>query len=381
MDFQLTEEQQMMKEMAHKFADNRVKPGAAERDRTHEFPVNILKECAELGFMGVTVPEEWGGAGMDYLSYAIMMEEISRACASTGVILSVNNSLVCDPLMKFGTDAQKEKYVKPLAMGEKLGCFALTEPGAGSDAGATKTTAVKNGDHYIINGTKIFITCATHADVCIMFAVTDKSAGHHGISAFIVEKDFEGYNLGTVEDKLGINASGTAELYFEDMKVPAENLLGEEGQGYKIALATLDGARIGIAAQGVGVAQAVLDESVKYAKERVQFGKPIAANQAIQWFLADMATELEAARLLTYKGADCKQQGGRCNKITSMANVFAAETAMKAATKGVQIFGGYGYMKEYPMERFFRDAKILEIYEGTSEVQRIVISASLMKEY
>ncbi len=381
MDFQLTEEQQMMKEMAHKFADNRVKPGAAERDRTHEFPVDILKECAELGFMGVAVPEEWGGAGMDYLSYAIMMEEISRACASTGVILSVNNSLVCDPLMKFGTDAQKEKYLKPLAMGEKLGCFALTEPGAGSDAGATKTSAVKDGDHYIINGTKIFITCATHADVCIMFASTDKSAGHHGISAFIVEKDFEGFHLGTIEDKLGINASGTAELYFEDMKVPAENLLGEEGQGYKIALATLDGARIGIAAQGVGVAQAALDESVKYAKERVQFGKPIAANQAIQWFLADMATEIEAARLLTYKGADCKQHGGRCNKITSMAKVFAAETAMKAATKGVQIFGGYGYMKEYPMERLFRDAKILEIYEGTSEVQRIVISASLLKEY
>ena len=381
MDFQLTEEQQMMKEMAHKFADNRVKPGAAERDRTHEFPVDILKECAELGFMGVAVPEEWGGAGMDYLSYAIMMEEISRACASTGVILSVNNSLVCDPLMKFGTDAQKEKYLKPLAMGEKLGCFALTEPGAGSDAGATKTSAVKDGDHYIINGTKIFITCATHADVCIMFASTDKSAGHHGISAFIVEKAFEGFHLGTIEDKLGINASGTAELYFEDMKVPAENLLGEEGQGYKIALATLDGARIGIAAQGVGVAQAALDESVKYAKERVQFGKPIAANQAIQWFLADMATEIEAARLLTYKGADCKQHGGRCNKITSMAKVFAAETAMKAATKGVQIFGGYGYMKEYPMERLFRDAKILEIYEGTSEVQRIVISASLLKEY
>ncbi len=381
MDFQLTEEQQMMKEMAHKFADNRVKPGAAERDRTHEFPVDILKECAELGFMGVVVPEKWGGAGMDYLSYAIMMEEISRACASTGVILSVNNSLVCDPLMKFGTDAQKEKYLKPLAMGEKLGCFALTEPGAGSDAGATKTTAVKEGDYYIINGSKIFITCATHADICIMFAVTDKSAGHHGISAFIVEKDFEGYHLGTVEDKLGINASGTAELYFEDMKVPVENLLGEEGQGYKIALATLDGARIGIAAQGVGVAQAALDESVRYAKERVQFGKPIAANQAIQWFLADMATEIEAARLLTYKGADCKQQGGRCNKITSMAKVFAAETAMKAATKGVQIFGGYGYMKEYPMERLFRDAKILEIYEGTSEIQRIVISASLLKEY
>jgi butyryl-CoA dehydrogenase len=381
MDFQLTEEQQMMKEMAHKFADNRVKPGAAERDRTHEFPVDILKECADLGFMGVVVPDEWGGAGMDYLSYAIMMEEISRACASTGVILSVNNSLVCDPLMKFGTEAQKEKYLRPLAMGKKLGCFALTEPGAGSDAGASKTTAVKDGDHYIINGTKIFITNATHADVCIMFAVTNKEDKHKGISAFIVEKDFEGYNLGTVEDKLGINSSGTAELYFEDMKVPAENLLGEEGQGYKIALATLDGARIGIAAQGVGVAQAALDESVKYAKERVQFGKPISANQAIQWFLADMATEIEAARLLTYKGADCKQTGGRCNKITSMAKVFAAETAMKAATKGVQIFGGYGYMKEYPMERLFRDAKILEIYEGTSEIQRIVIAASLLKEY
>lgn len=381
MDFQLSEEQQMMKEMAHKFADNRVKPGAAERDRTHEFPVDILKECAELGFMGVAVPEKWGGAGMDYLSYAIMMEEVSRACASTGVILSVNNSLACDPLLKFGNEAQKEKYLKPLALGEKLGCFALTEPGAGSDAGATKTTAVKDGDHYIINGTKIFITCATHADICILFAVTDKTAGHHGISAFIVERDFEGFKLGTVEDKLGINASGTAELYFEDMKVPAENLLGEEGQGYKIALATLDGARIGIAAQGLGVAQAALDESVKYAKERIQFGKPIAANQAIQWFLADMATEIEAARLLTYKGADCKQNGGRCNKITSMAKVFAAETAMKAATKGVQIFGGYGYMKEYPMERLFRDAKILEIYEGTSEIQRIVIAASLLKEY
>lgn len=381
MDFQLSDEQLMMKEMAHKFAENRVKPGAAERDRSHEFPVDLLKECAELGFMGVTVPEEWGGAGMDYISYAIMMEEISKACASTGVILSVNNSLVCDPLLKFGNDQQKEKYLKPLALGERLGCFGLTEPGAGSDAVNQKTTAVKEGDHYVVNGSKIFITNATNADVCILFAVTDKEAGHKGISAFIVESAWEGYNLGTVEDKLGIHASGTAELYFEDMKVPVENLLGAEGQGYKIALATLDGARIGIAAQGLGIAQAVLDESVKYAKERVQFGKPIAANQAIQWFLADMATEIEAARLLTYKGAACKQRGGRCNKITSMAKVFAAEAAMKAAVKGVQIFGGYGYMREYPMERFFRDAKILEIYEGTSEVQRIVIAGQLLKEY
>lgn len=380
MDFQLTEEQQMMKDLAKRFADERVKPGAAERDRNHEFPVDLLKECAELGFMGVTVPEEWGGAGMDYISYVIMMEEVSRACASTGVILSVNNSLVCDPLGKFGNDEQKEKYLKPLAMGDRLGCFALTEPGAGSDAAAQKTTAVRNGDHYVVNGSKIFITNASHADTCILFAVTDKEDKRHGISAFIVDSGFEGYNLGTVEDKLGINASGTAELFFEDMKVPVENMLGAEGEGYKIALATLDGARLGIAAQGLGVAQAVLDESVRYAKERVQFGKPIAANQAIQWYLADMATELEAARLLTLKGAACKQEGGRCNKITSMAKVFAAEAAMKAATKGIQIFGGYGYMREYPMERFFRDAKILEIYEGTSEVQRIVIAAQLLKE-
>jgi len=378
MDFNLTDEQIMMRDTARKFAEERVKPGAAERDKTHEFPVDILKECGELGFMGVVVPEQWGGAEMDYLSYAIMIEEISKVCASTGVILSVNNSLVCDPLVKFGNDFQKEKYLTPLAMGEKLGCFGLTEPSAGSDAVAQKTTAIKNGDHYIVNGSKIFITNSTHADICILFAMTDKEKGKKGISAFIVEKDFEGFNLGTIEDKLGINASGTAELYFEDMKIPAENLLGKEGDGYKIALATLDGARIGIAAQGVGVAQAVLEDSVKYAKERIQFGKSISKFQAIQWYLADMATEIEAARLLTYKGAACKQKGGRCNKITSMAKVFAAETAMKAATKGIQIYGGYGYMKEYPMERYFRDAKILEIYEGTSEVQRIVIAAQVL---
>lgn len=380
MDFRLTEEQQMMRETARRFADERVKPGAAERDKTHEFPVDLLKECAELGFMGVAIPEEYGGAGMDYISYAIMIEEISRACASTGVILSVNNSLVCDPLLKYGNDYIKKEFLTPLAEGKKLGCFGLTEPNAGSDAANLKTTAVKKGDKYIINGSKIFITNATHADVCIIFAVTDKDKGKHGISAFVVDTKWKGYNVGTVEDKLGINASGTAELYFEDLEVPEECLLGEEGQGYKIALATLDGARIGIAAQGVGLAQAVLDESVRYAKERVQFGRPISAFQAIQWYLADMATNIEAARLLTYKGAACKQNGGRCNKITSMAKVFAAETAMEAARKGIQIFGGYGYMKEYPMERFFRDAKILEIYEGTSEIQRIVIAAQVLAE-
>ncbi len=380
MDFRLTEEQQMMRDMARRFAEERVKPGAAERDRTHEFPVELLKECAELGFMGVAIPEEYGGAGMDYISYAIMIEEISRACASTGVILSVNNSLVCDPLLKFGSEYIKKEFLTPLAEGKKLGCFGLTEPNAGSDAANLKTTAVKDGDYYIINGSKIFITNATHADVCIIFAVTDKEKGKHGISAFVVDTKTEGFNIGTVEDKLGINASGTAELYFEDMKVPKENLLGEEGQGYKIALATLDGARVGIAAQGVGLAQAVLDECVRYAKERVQFGRPISSFQAIQWYLADMATNIEAARLLTYKGAACKQNGGRCNKITSMAKVFAAETAMEAARKGIQIFGGYGYMKEYPMERFFRDAKILEIYEGTSEIQRIVIAAQVLSE-
>lgn len=380
MDFRLTDEQQMMRETARRFAEERVKPGAAERDRTHEFPVELLKECAELGFMGVAIPEEYGGAGMDYISYAIMIEEISRACASTGVILSVNNSLVCDPLLKFGSEYIKKNYLTPLAEGRYLGCFGLTEPNAGSDAANLKTTAVKDGDYYVINGSKIFITNATHADICIVFAVTDKEKGKHGISAFVVETKWDGFNIGTVEDKLGINASGTAELYFEDLRVPKENLLGEEGQGYKIALATLDGARIGIAAQGVGLAQAVLDESLKYAKERIQFGRPIASFQAIQWYLADMATNIEAARLLTYKGAACKQNGGRCNKITSMAKVFAAETAMEAARKGIQIFGGYGYMKEYPMERFFRDAKILEIYEGTSEIQRIVIAAQVLSE-
>ncbi len=380
MDFRLTDEQQMMRETARRFAEERVKPGAAERDRTHEFPVELLKECAELGFMGVAIPEEYGGAGMDYISYAIMIEEISRACASTGVILSVNNSLVCDPLLKYGSDYIKKNYLTPLAEGRYLGCFGLTEPNAGSDAANLKTTAVKDGDYYVINGSKIFITNATHADICLLFAVTDKEKGKHGISAFVVETKWDGFNIGTVEDKLGINASGTAELYFEDLRVPKENLLGEEGQGYKIALATLDGARIGIAAQGVGLAQAVLDESLKYAKERIQFGRPIASFQAIQWYLADMATNIEAARLLTYKGAACKQNGGRCNKITSMAKVFAAETAMEAARKGIQIFGGYGYMKEYPMERFFRDAKILEIYEGTSEIQRIVIAAQVLSE-
>ena len=380
MDFRLTDEQQMMREMARRFAEERVKPGAAERDRTHEFPVELLKECAELGFMGVAIPEEYGGAGMDYISYAIMIEEISRACASTGVILSVNNSLVCDPLLKYGSEYIKKNYLTPLAEGKYLGCFGLTEPNAGSDAANLKTTAVKDGDYYVINGSKIFITNATHADICIVFAVTDKEKGKHGISAFVVETKWDGFNIGTVEDKLGINASGTAELYFEDLRVPKENLLGEEGQGYKIALATLDGARIGIAAQGVGLAQAVLDESLKYAKERIQFGRPIASFQAIQWYLADMATNIEAARLLTYKGAACKEKGGRCNKITSMAKVFAAETAMEAARKGIQIFGGYGYMKEYPMERFFRDAKILEIYEGTSEIQRIVIAAQVLSE-
>ncbi len=380
MDFRLTEEQQMMRDMAKRFADERVKPGAAERDRTHEFPVDLLKECAELGFMGVAIPEEYGGAGMDYISYAIMIEEISRACASTGVILSVNNSLVCDPLLKYGSEYIKKEFLTPLAEGKKLGCFGLTEPNAGSDAANLKTTAVKKGDKYVINGSKIFITNATHADVCIIFAVTDKEKGKHGISAFVVDTKWKGFNIGTVEDKLGINASGTAELYFEDLEVPEECLLGEEGQGYKIALATLDGARVGIAAQGVGLAQAVLDESVRYAKERIQFGRPISAFQAIQWYLADMATNIEAARLLTYKGAACKESGGRCNKITSMAKVFAAETAMEAARKGIQIFGGYGYMKEYPMERFFRDAKILEIYEGTSEIQRIVIAAQVLAE-
>lgn len=379
MDFQLSEEQLMVRQTAREFAEKEIKPQAAEFDATGEFPAEIIKKLASLNFLGITIPEGYGGGGLDAVSYAIVIEEISRACASTGVILSVNNSLVCEPILKYGTDFQKKKYLPDLASGKKLGCFALTEPEAGSDASNLKTTAVLKGDHYVLNGNKLFITNGKVAEVALVFAMTDKSLGYKGISIFVVERGFPGYSVGKIQQKLGINASGQCELYFEDCLVPKENLLGEEGGGFKIALVTLDGGRIGIAAQAVGIAQACLDECLKYSKERVQFGQPIAKFQAIQWMLADMSTEIEAARLLTYRAAFLQDKGERYSAQASMAKLFASETAMKATTKGIQIHGGYGYMKEYPMERFFRDAKVTEIYEGTNEIQRIVIASSILK--
>ncbi len=379
MDFQLSEEQLMVRQTAREFAEKEIKSRAAEIDATGEFPMEIIKKLAPLNFLGITVPEEYGGGGLDAVSYAIVIEEISRACASTGVILSVNNSLICEPILKYGTDFQKKKYLPDLASGKKLGCFALTEPEAGSDAANLKTTAVLKGDHYVINGNKLFITNGRVAEVALIFAMTDKSLGYKGISTFIVERGFPGYSVGKIQQKLGINASGQCELYFEDCLVPKENLLGEKGGGFKMALVSLDGGRIGIAAQAVGIAQACLDECLKYSKERIQFGQPIAKFQAIQWMLVDMSTEIEAARLLTYRAAFLKEKGERYSSQASMAKLFASETAMKATTKGIQIHGGYGYMKEYPMERFFRDAKITEIYEGTNEIQRVVIASSILK--
>ena len=379
MDFQLSEEQLMVRQTAREFAEKEIKPRAAEIDTTGEFPIEIIKKLASLNFLGITIPEEYGGGGLDAVSYAIVIEEISRACASTGVILSVNNSLVCETILKYGTDFQKKKYLPDLASGKKLGCFALTEPEAGSDAANLKTTAVIKGDHYVLNGNKLFITNGRVAEVALIFAMTDKSLGYKGISTFIVERGFPGYSVGKIQQKLGINASGQCELYFEDCLVPKENLLGEKGGGFKIALVSLDGGRIGIAAQAVGIAQACLDECLKYSKERIQFGQPIAKFQAIQWMLADMSTEIEAARLLTYRAAFLQDKGERYSAQASMAKLFASETAMKATTKGIQIHGGYGYMKEYPMERLFRDAKVTEIYEGTNEIQRIVIASSILK--
>ena len=379
MDFQLSEEQLMVRQTAREFAEKEIKPQAAEFDTTGEFPTEIIKKLAKLNFLGITIPEEYAGGGLDTISYAIVIEEISRACASTGVILSVNNSLICEPILKYGTDFQKKQYLPDLASGKKIGCFALTEPEAGSDASNLKTTAVLKGDHYVLNGNKLFITNGRVAEVALVFAMTDKSLGYKGISAFLVEQGFPGYCIGSVQQKLGINASGQCELYFEDCQVPKENLFGEEGTAFKLALAILDGGRIGIAAQAVGIAQACLDECLKYSKERVQFGQPIAKFQAIQWMLADMATEIEAARLLAYRAAFLKDQGKRYTTEAAMAKLFASETAMKATTKGIQIHGGYGYMKEYPMERFFRDAKITEIYEGTNEIQRIVIANNILK--
>ncbi len=379
MDFELTDNQKMIRNMVRDFAEKEIEPVAAELDEKEEYPHDILKKMAGLGLLGIIVPSEYGGAGLDTVSYAIVIEEISKRCASTGVVTSVHNSLVSDPILKYGTEEQKKKYLPLLATGEKIGAFSATEANAGTDLGAMETTAILDGDHYVINGSKMFITSGSEAGIHIVFAITDKEAGYRGVSAFIVESNTDGFEVGSIFEKMGINASLTAELIFKDMRVPKGNLLGQEGQGFKIALGTLDGGRIGIAAQAVGIAQRALEESIEYSQQRQQFGRPISKFQAIQWKIADMATNIEAARLLLHRAAFAKDQGGHFSKEAAMAKLFASETAVKAALEGVQIHGGYGYIKEYVVERLFRDAKITEIYEGTSEAQRMVIAKNLLQ--
>ena len=377
MDLALSKEQVMARELFRQFAEAEVKPLAQEIDETERFPRETVEMLQKYGFMGIPYPREVGGQGCDTLTYILCVEELSRVCGTTGVIVSSHTSLGCGPIMQYGTQAQIEKYLVPLCRGEKLGAFALTEPSAGTVAGNQQTRAEKQGDHYILNGSKIFITNGGQADVYIVFAMTDKSKGTRGISAFIVEKDFPGFSIGTKEKKMGIRGSSTTELIFENCIVPAENLLGQEGKGYSIAMATLDGGRIGIAAQALGLAQGAFDETVKYVKERKQFGRPIMKFQNTQFALADMKTRIEAARLLVYRAALAKDTKKRFSEEAAMAKLFAAETAMEVTTKCVQLFGGYGYTREYPVERMMRDAKITEIYEGTSEVQRMVIAGTL----
>ncbi len=379
MEFKYTEEERMMLQMVRSFAEKEIKSLAKETDKEHKFPAETVRKLAELGLMGVSVPVEYEGAGMSNICYSIAIEEISRHCAATGVIMSVNNSLACEPVKLFGTEEQKKKYLADMASGRKLGCLGLTEPNAGSDAANLSTTAVLDGDEWVINGRKIFITNGNEADYCVLIAQTDKSKGHHGICAFIVDLDNPGFSVGTLEDKLGIRGSSTAELVFEECRIPKENLLGEMGKGFRVALTTLDGGRIGIASQALGIARAAIEDAAAYAKERVQFGKPIAKLQAIQWMIADLTTHYEAARLLTHRAAYQKDQGESYAKEAAMAKLMAAETAMKAATQGIQILGGYGYTTDYPLERYFRDAKITEIYEGTSEVMRLVIANHVLR--
>lgn len=379
MDFELSEEQKMIQEMARDFTENEIKPKAPELDRTERHPVEIVQKMAELNLMGIAIPDVYGGGGADIVSYAVALEEISRGCASVGVIMSVNNSLVCDPIYTFGTEEQKKKYLTPLAGGKKLGCFGLTEPEAGSDAAAQKTTAVLQGDEWVINGKKNFITNGNVADYCVLLAMTDRSKGSKGISSFIVDCKAPGFSVGVVEKKLGIKASGTAELIFEDYRMSKENLLGQVGQGFYVAMNTLDGGRIGIASQALGIARAALEAATDYSKTRVQFGKPISQFQAIQWMIADMATELDAARLLTLRAAFLKDHKMRYEKEAAMAKLYASEAASRITTKAIQIHGGYGYIQEYNVERHFRDARITELYEGTSEVMRLVISSNILK--
>ncbi len=370
----------MVQEMVRSFVEKEVKPVASQMDHDSVYPAELVKKLGKIGLMGMFVPQEFGGSGMDLVSYIIAMEEVSKAWASLGAIMTVNNSLVCDPILRFGSEKQKKKYLPPLAQGERLGCYALTEPGAGSDAGSIQTQAKRGGKDYLLNGTKLFVTNGKHSDLAIVYAVTDSSRGKKGISAFVVEKGTSGFSVGKLEDKLGLRGSDTAELFFQDCRIPKENLLGVENEGFKIALTTLEGGRIGIAAQALGIARGCLEESLAYAKQRRQFGHPIADFQAVQWMLADMATEIDAAELLTYRAAWLRQRGKKVTKEASMAKLFASEAANRIAYRAVQIFGGYGYIKEYPVERFYRDARITTLYEGTSEIQRLIIARHLIHE-
>ncbi|MBD7909199.1 acyl-CoA dehydrogenase [Sporosarcina gallistercoris] len=379
MNFTLSEEHEMIRKMVRDFAEKEVAPTAAERDEEERFDMDLFKKMAELGLTGIPWPEEYGGIGSDYLAYVIAVEELSRVCASTGVTLSAHTSLAGWPVFKYGTEEQKQKYLRPMAEGTKIGAYGLTEPGSGSDAGGMKTTAKLDGDDYVLNGSKIFITNGGIADIYIVFAVTDADSKHKGTTAFIVEADYPGFSVGKKEKKLGIRSSPTTEIIFDNCRVPKENMLGEEGQGFIIAMKTLDGGRNGIAAQAVGIAQGALDHATDYAKERVQFGKPIVANQGIGFKLADMATSTEASRLLTYQAAWLESNNLPYGKASAMAKLMAGDTAMKVTTEAVQVYGGYGYTKDYPVERFMRDAKITQIYEGTQEVQRLVISRMLTK--
>ena len=378
MDYKLSPEHLRARTLFSEFAENEVKPYAEEVDETEEFPKGTVEKLQHYGFMGIPIPREFGGQGCDSLTYVICVEEISKRCATTGVIVSAHTSLCCDPILKFGTPAQKEEFLKPLASGEKLGAFALTEPNAGTDAAGVQTKAVLEGEQYVINGSKIFITNGKEADIYIIFALTNPALGTKGMSAFIVEKGTPGFTFGTKEKKMGIRGSSTYELIFRDCRIPRENMLGAEGKGFSIAMATLDGGRIGIAAQALGIAEGALETTIAYVKQRKQFGRSIAQFQNTQFAIADMAAKVEAAKLLVYKAAYAKDTQKRFSVEAAMAKLFAAETAMEVTTKCVQLHGGYGYTREYAVERMMRDAKITEIYEGTSEVQRMVISSSLL---
>ena len=369
--FNLSEEHIQLQQTFREFAENEVKPLAKELDETERFPTETVQKMA---MMGLPIPEELGGSGVDQLGYVLAVEELSKVCATTGIILSAHTSLCCWPIMTFGTEEQKEKYLKPLASGQKLGAFALTEPSAGTDASMQKSTAVLDGDHYILNGNKVFITNAGAADVFIVFAMTDKEQGTRGITAFILERDMPGFTMGKPENKMGLRASSTCELVFDNVRVPVENRLGAEGKGFKIAMATLDGGRIGVGAQAVGIAQGAIDEAVKFTKERIQFGRRISQFQNTQFTLADMQTRTDAARMLVWRAAAAEQEGQPYTHLAAMAKLFASETASYVTNRAVQLCGGYGYTKDYPVERMMRDAKVTEIYEGTSEVQRMVIS-------